>query len=145
VHTQPKPESKHGFSLTITHLGRKGYSMVLWAETYMSRKKWLEHIDKQQAILRERSQVFVTESLTDHFFIGLKKVNCTSPYGESKARACLIADGGRRMIYGTDEGVYFSNLHDDKLREPVKVIILPDVTQVDVIEEFQLLIVLSGT
>lgn len=55
------------------------------------------------------------------------------------------ADGGRRMIYGTDEGVYFSNLHDDKLREPVKVIILPDVTQVDVIEEFQLLIVLSGT
>jgi len=46
------------------------------------------------------------------------------------------------MIYGTDEGVYFSNLRDEKLREPVKVISLLDVTQVDVIEEFQLLIVL---
>ena len=46
------------------------------------------------------------------------------------------------MIYGTDDGVYFSNLRDDKLREPVKVINLLDVTQVDVIEEFQLLIVL---
>jgi hypothetical protein len=46
------------------------------------------------------------------------------------------------MIYGTDEGVYFSNLRDEKLREPVKVINLIDVTQVDVIEEFQLLIVL---
>jgi len=38
--------------------------------------------------------------------------------------------------------VYFSNLRDEKLREPVKVINLLDVTQVDVIEEFQLLIVL---
>jgi len=46
------------------------------------------------------------------------------------------------MIYGTDEGVYFSNLRDEKLREPMKVINLLDVTQVDVIEEFQLLIVL---
>ena len=46
------------------------------------------------------------------------------------------------MIYGTDEGVYFSNLRDEKLREPVKVIHLLEVTQVDVIEEFQLLIVL---
>jgi hypothetical protein len=46
------------------------------------------------------------------------------------------------MIYGTDEGVYFSNLRDEKLRQPVKVINLLDVTQVDVIEEFQLLIVL---
>ena len=51
-------------------------------------------------------------------------------------------DHGTRMIYGTDEGVYFSNLRNDKLREPVKVINLLDVTQVDVIEDFQLLIVL---
>jgi hypothetical protein len=47
------------------------------------------------------------------------------------------------MIYGAVDGVYFSNLRDEKLREPVKVINLEDVTQVDVIEEFQLLIVLS--
>jgi hypothetical protein len=46
------------------------------------------------------------------------------------------------LIYGTDEGVYFSNLRDTKLREPVKVINLLDVTQVDVLEEFQLLVVL---
>lgn len=53
-----------------------------------------------------------------------------------------LADNGNRLIYGTDEGVYFSNLRDEKLREPVKVISLADVTQVDVIEDFQLLIVL---
>ncbi|WWD03483.1 hypothetical protein V865_001535 [Kwoniella europaea PYCC6329] len=131
----PKPESKHGFSLTVVHLGKKGYSMQLWVDTYMSRKKWLESIDKQQTILRERSCVFVSETITEggptFTGNGLRKVNCVSPY-----------DMGHRMIYGTDDGVYFSNLRDDKLRDPVKVINLLDVTQVDVIEEFQLLIVL---
>ncbi|WWC91564.1 uncharacterized protein L201_006510 [Kwoniella dendrophila CBS 6074] len=131
----PKPESKHGFSLTVIHLGKKGYSMQLWVDTYMSRKKWLESIDKQQTILRERSCVFVSETITEGGTTftgnGLRKVNCVSPY-----------DMGHRMIYGTDDGVYFSNLRDDKLREPIKVINLLDVTQVDVIEEFQLLIVL---
>ncbi|WWD19484.1 hypothetical protein CI109_103944 [Kwoniella shandongensis] len=131
VHVPPKPESKHGFSLTVIHLGKKGYSMQLWVDTYVGRKKWLESIDKQQTILRERSCVFVSETITEGTFGGLRKVNCISPY-----------DQGHRMIYGADDGVYFSNLRDEKLREPVKVINLLDVTQVDVIEEFQLLVVL---
>ena len=49
------------------------------------------------------------------------------------------------MIYGTDDGVYFSNHRDERLRHPTKVISMPDVNQVDVLEEFQLLVVLSGT
>lgn len=65
-------------------------------------------------------------------------VSCLDVY----TNEVLKTDNGHRMIYGTDEGVYFSNLRDEKLREPVKVINLLDVTQVDVIEEFQLLIVL---
>ncbi|KIR25280.1 rho guanyl-nucleotide exchange factor [Cryptococcus deuterogattii LA55] len=127
----PKPESKHGFSLTILHLGKKGYSMQLWVDTHIGRKKWLECIDKQQGMLREKSTVFVSETITEGILSGVRKVNCSSPY-----------DQGNRMIFGTDEGVYFANLRDEKLREPVKVINLIDVTQVDVIEEFQLLIVL---
>jgi RHO1 GDP-GTP exchange protein 1/2 len=45
------------------------------------------------------------------------------------------------MVYGTDDGVYLS---DTRTREPVKVLALLDVTQVDVLEEYQLLVVLSG-
>lgn len=56
--------------------------MQLWVDTYVSRKKWLEQIDKQQTILRERSCVFVTESISEGFFHGLRKINCISPYGE---------------------------------------------------------------
>lgn len=47
------------------------------------------------------------------------------------------------MAYGTDDGVYFSDLRDPN-REPVKVVALMDVAQLDVLDEYQLLIVLSG-
>jgi hypothetical protein len=130
-HVPPKPESKHGFSITVTHLGRKGYQLQLWVDTYVSRKKWVESIEKQQQTIRDRSTIFQSETITENFFQGLRRIGCLSPY-----------DNGNRMIYGTDEGVYFSNLRDPKLREPVKVINLSDVAQVDVIEELQLLIVL---
>lgn len=129
----PKPESKHGFSFTLIHLGRKGYTMTLWVPTYAGRKKWLENIEQQQQNLRDRSRIFETVSLTDRFFVGPNKLNCSVPY-----------DRGNRMIYGTDEGVYFSNYRDERLRHPTKVLSIPDVTQVDVLEEFQLLVVLSG-
>jgi RHO1 GDP-GTP exchange protein 1/2 len=50
---------------------------------------------------------------------------------------------GRRAVYGTADGVYISNLWEPH-REPMKVLALADVTQVDVLEDYQLLIVLSG-
>ena len=40
--------------------------------------------------------------------------------------------------------MYLSNLME-RNREPVKVLALKDVAQLDVLEEYQLLIVLSGT
>ncbi|WOO79274.1 Rho1 guanine nucleotide exchange factor 1 [Vanrija pseudolonga] len=132
AHIPPKPESKHGFFLNVIHLGRKGYELQLWIDTYAGRRKWIESIEKQQQVIRDHSTIFVSETITEGFFQGLRRINCLSPY-----------DNGNRMIYGTDEGVYFSNLRDPKLREPVKVINLVDVAQVDVIEEYQLLIVLS--
>ena len=85
THAPPKPDSKHGFSITIVHLGKKGYSMQLWVDTYVSRKKWLEGIDKQQITLRDRSCVFVPETITEGYFRGLRVVKCLSPYGESQS------------------------------------------------------------
>ena|ERR1700722_11283 len=47
------------------------------------------------------------------------------------------------VVYGTDDGVYLSDLRDQSY-DPVKVLNLLDVSQIDILEEFQLLIVLSG-
>lgn len=55
----------------------------------------------------------------------------------------LYSDGGQRVVYGTDDGVYVSDLREVN-RDPVKVLALLDVLQVDVLEDYQLLIVLSG-
>jgi hypothetical protein len=46
------------------------------------------------------------------------------------------------MVYGTDDGVYMSDV-TGRTREPVKILALTDVTQIDVLEEYQLLLVLS--
>jgi hypothetical protein len=46
-------------------------------------------------------------------------------------------------VYGTDDGVYVSDMRVAN-RDPVKVLTLLDVSQVDVLEDYQLLIVLSG-
>lgn len=47
------------------------------------------------------------------------------------------------MVYGTDDGVYISDLRESG-RDPVKVLSLLEVSQVDVLEDYQLMIVLSG-
>ena len=59
------------------------------------------------------------------------------------SRLTVWVDQGRKAVFGTDDGVYLSNLME-RNREPVKVLALKDVAQLDVLEEYQLLIVLSG-
>jgi hypothetical protein len=145
-----KPDPKGGFPITFIHLGRKGYTLTLWASTYISRKKWMDSIMQQQEVLRERSSIFEPWTISAGFFTGINRVNCATPLSasyitgnvETLLMFCGI-DHGRRIVYGTDDGVYFSDLRDLS-REPVKMLALMDVTQVDVLEEHQLLIVLSG-
>jgi len=127
----PKQDAKVGYALTFEYLGRKGYTMTLWASTFASRKKWFEHIEARQEILRERSNIFDIITLSENFFIGPNRVTCSVPF-----------DFGRRIIYGTDDGVYLSDLRE-RARPPTKVLPLPLVTQVEVLEEYQILIVLA--
>ena len=83
----PMKESKGGFSLTFVHLGRKYYQITLWASTYVSQRKWVESIQKQQDIMRERSNVFETLTLSENFFVGVNRVNCAAPFSEFTSRS----------------------------------------------------------
>ncbi|KAF9054498.1 RhoGEF Rgf2 [Panaeolus papilionaceus] len=117
--------------IIFTHLGRKYQVLQLYASSPLIHKKWLEMIYKQQQIMRDRTMIFDTVTLSEGFFHGPNKVNCAAPYS-----------GGRRVVYGTDDGVYLSDMLESG-QEPVKVLALLDVMQVDVLEDYQLLIVLS--
>ncbi|KAJ6620583.1 CNH domain-containing protein [Mycena sp. CBHHK59/15] len=126
-----RPDVKGQHWISFTHLGRKAYNLVLWANSPLAQRKWVEHIAKQQGAMRERSMVFDTVALSEGFFSGPNKVNCAAPFS-----------GGRRIVYGTDDGVYLSDLREIN-KDPMKVLALLDVFQVDVLEDYQLLIVLS--
>jgi len=54
-------------------------------------------------------------------------------------------DGGRKLVYGTDTGIYVSDRKpkDIQLAQPKKVIEVTKVDQVDVLEEYQMLLLLT--
>ncbi len=73
---------KAGFSITFVHLGRKFYQMTLWAATHANHRKWIENITRQQDIMRERSQFFEMDILSEGFFQSMNHANCATPFSE---------------------------------------------------------------
>ncbi|KAI0476078.1 CNH domain-containing protein [Xylariaceae sp. FL0804] len=125
-------KTSEGWPITFRHLGKNYYEQVLHAPNQMSRKKWLEYIDAAQQRLRSRADFFNVNNLSTNFFMAGNLVNAVTPF-----------DGGRKLIFATDHGIYVA---DRKARDqpPKRVLEAQHVTQVDVLEEYGLLIVLSN-
>ncbi|KAG6068061.1 hypothetical protein E4U32_002011 [Claviceps aff. humidiphila group G2b] len=121
-----------GWPITFRHLGKAGYELSLYASNQAARKKWLEFIDNAQQRLRSRADFFNTTIISSNFFVGANQINCVSPF-----------DGGRKLLYGTDNGIYLSD-RKNKEQMPRRVLETPNVTQIDILEEYQLLLVLSN-
>ncbi|KAL7269219.1 RHO1 GDP-GTP exchange protein 2 [Rhizina undulata] len=123
-----------GYPITFQHLGKRGYIVPLFAGSIVSRRKWIEHIEAQQSVLRERSSIFTRTTLCESFFAAGNRVNCLVP-----------VDGGRKLVYGTDSGIYVSDRKpkDSSNAVPRKVIEVNKVEQIDVLEEFAMLLILS--
>lgn len=77
------PKEK-GYPITFQHLGKRGYVVALFAGSIVSRRKWIEHIEAQQSVLRERSNIFTRTIVCDNFFNATNKVNCVVPIGMVK-------------------------------------------------------------
>ncbi|KAK9454349.1 CNH domain-containing protein [Dipodascopsis uninucleata] len=124
------------FPITFTHLGRRGYELTLYSSNFAGRKKWIESIEAQQRVLRERSGVFVQTILCKGYFDSSNRVNCAVPL-----------DGGRKMLYGTDSGVYMSETRpargEAKVPRPQKMLAISNITQLDILEEYSMLLALS--
>jgi hypothetical protein len=121
-----------GWPITFRHLGKNFYEQVLYASNQAARKKWLEYIDTAQQRLRARADFFNINTLSSGFFQAGNLVNCVTPF-----------DGGRKLIFGTDNGIYVS-VRKNKDQSPKRVIEAQNVTQVDVLEEYGLLLILSN-
>jgi hypothetical protein len=108
----------------------------IWARLQQSRRAWIFEP--------------VVASMSDS--IGDEKITCAAPFGESSVcppffpfRFKLTLPyvvSGNQMVYGTDTGVYFADLRQERPYE--KMISVASVTQVDVLEEYGILVVLAG-
>ncbi|KAF3061389.1 Rho1 guanine nucleotide exchange factor 1 [Daldinia childiae] len=125
-------KATEGWPITFRHLGKNYYEQVLYASNQTARKKWLEFIDSAQQRLRARADFFNVNTLSSNFFQAGNLVNAVTPF-----------DGGRKLIIGTDHGIYVSD-RKAKDQVPKRVIEAQHVTQVDVLEEYGLLLVLSN-
>ncbi|KAI9841991.1 MAG: RHO1 GDP-GTP exchange protein 2 [Sclerophora amabilis] len=131
---KPDPTAKLGFPITFKHLGKGSYELTLYASTQVQRRKWMEHIESQQTALRYRSNFYTKTVLCERFFNTGNRVNCLVPI-----------DGGRKLVYGTDNGVWVSDRKPkDASMKPKRVIEVGGVTQIDVLEEYQLVLVLAN-
>lgn len=130
--TNPEGKKGEGWPITFRHLGKAGYELTLYASNQAARKKWLEFIDNAQQRLRARADFFNTTVISSSFFVGTNQINCVTPF-----------DGGRKLLYGTDNGIYLSD-RKNKDVAPRRVLEANNVTQIDILEEYQLLLVLSN-
>jgi hypothetical protein len=72
--------SKTGFAITFVHLGRKYYQMTLWAASHANHRKWIENVTRQQDLMRDRSQFFEMDKLSEGFFQAANRANCAAPF-----------------------------------------------------------------
>ncbi|KAJ5647406.1 hypothetical protein N7490_003778 [Penicillium lividum] len=131
----PPPAKDGGLPITFRHLGKGGYEQTLYATSPTQRRKFIEMVEEQQRKLWERNSNFYNKTvLCENFFSAINRVNCLVP-----------VDGGRKLVYGTDSGIYISDRWPkDKSAKPRRVLEASQVTQIDILEEYQLLLVLAN-
>ncbi|GJE88350.1 CNH-domain-containing protein [Phanerochaete sordida] len=125
VNPSQAQEAEQGFPITFARLGRKSGQMTCWATTFEIQQGWIRRVRKQQEAMQERKRPIATELLAR------KVVSCAVPY-----------DQGRKIIYGIASGVYLLELGESR-HDPVKVLSMSGVTQIDVMQSARLLIVLA--
>ncbi|KAF2469305.1 CNH-domain-containing protein [Lindgomyces ingoldianus] len=133
--TTPKSDTtkQQGYPITFKHLGKGGYELTLFASTPISQQKWMEHIETQQRNLRERSNIFTKTILNEGFFSSAIRVTCAVPI-----------DGGRKLVFGTEAGIFVVERRPkDASFKPRRVLDCKSVTQVDVLEQHQIVLVLA--
>ncbi|KAJ6046573.1 uncharacterized protein N7446_009667 [Penicillium canescens] len=131
----PPPAKDGGLPITFRHLGKGGYEQTLYATNVATRRKFIEAVEQQQQKLWERNSNFYNKTiLCEGAFGNLNRVNCLVPI-----------DGGRKLVYGTDSGIYVSERWPkDKSVKPKRVLDATQVTQIDTLEEYQLVLVLAN-
>ncbi|GAB7357335.1 hypothetical protein MBLNU459_g8289t1 [Dothideomycetes sp. NU459] len=122
-----------GYPLTFKRLGKGGYELTLFCSFPVQREKWIDLIANQQVKLRERSNIFTKTNINEGYFNSSNRVNC-----------CVPIDGARKLVFGTDFGVFVADRKPkDASHKPKRMLDCKLVTQIDVLEQHSILLVLA--
>ncbi|KIK49869.1 hypothetical protein GYMLUDRAFT_65510 [Collybiopsis luxurians FD-317 M1] len=127
VESSSNTKASGKFWINFVRLGRNPFNLMLWANTDFEQKEWLNIIHEQQEVIRTQSVIF--EPIVFGEGSQKLKVNCAAFF-----------DKGKGVAYGTDDGIYFQKANKE---DPVKILALSKVTRIDILEDYQLLIVQS--
>ncbi|KAI5212959.1 hypothetical protein AUEXF2481DRAFT_70482 [Aureobasidium subglaciale EXF-2481] len=131
--TSATTKKEDGYPLTFKRLGKGGYELTLYCSTQIQKEKWMENIHAQQEKLRERSNIFTKTNISQGYFASHNRVNC-----------CVPIDGGRKLVLGTDIGVFVAERKPkDASLKPKRILDCKLVFQIDVLEQHQILLVLA--
>ncbi|KAI8098883.1 uncharacterized protein BX664DRAFT_254586 [Halteromyces radiatus] len=127
-------ERKVGYPIVFDYLGRRSDTdvLILYATSDATRKPWVDKITKQQEDRQQRNKpVFELVSAVEpgHFDLSIR------------INHIITFNNGQQYLLATDDGVYVG--HTSGKKKPHKVLGLPKVTQIQVVEQAQILLVLS--
>ncbi|KAK5170553.1 RHO1 GDP-GTP exchange protein 2 [Saxophila tyrrhenica] len=131
--TANRPAGEQGYPITFKGLGRAGYELTLYCTSPIQREKWMEHIQTQKDKLSERHKIFTMSKLNEGYFNASRRINC-----------CRPIDGGRKLVVGTDDGVYVCESRPkDASSRPRRMLETKLVAQLEVLEQHAILVVLA--
>ncbi|CAI5756552.1 unnamed protein product [Candida verbasci] len=131
--------SSSKFQINIFGLGSNQVHTSLFAEDLTIQNQVLQQINQQQKKLITDNDFFTLCKFETRRFTGNNKINCGVP--------CY---GGKKLLYGTDSGVWVSTVrsisttsNEKIVSDPTLVISKPYITQIEVLVEYSKLLVLS--
>ncbi|KAI8636087.1 CNH domain-containing protein [Parasitella parasitica] len=139
--TTSNTNGKSGYPISFIHLGRQGSgTTTLYASTLASRRKWVDTIERYRHSIMERSKVFRMTGISDQVFSAFNRVHCAASYASY-------------IILGCDHGIYFkrpasfrqidNDEYDVEKEDIVKILSLEKVSQIDILERAQLMLILA--
>lgn len=135
----PVSSSQQKLQLNFLGLGTSPVHVSLFADDVTNQSQVLLQIQMQQKKWIEKHDIFSLSKYETRRFTGNNLINCAVP--------CY---GGKKLLYGTDSGVWVSTVRSISMTsnekicsDPTMVISKPYVAQMEVLVEYSKLLVLS--
>ena len=127
------------YQINFLGLGREQVHTSLYAEDVALQNQLLQQVYNQQKKLIEKHDMFSLTKYETKKFHGSNKINCAIP--------CY---GGKKLLYGTDTGLWISTVRSISMKSNEKIVSDPTlvvskvyVTQVEELVEYSKLLVLA--